>query len=359
MDNSMVFLRSGNTFSVTSEVALDMHKKLPPALYVVRLNQQKGFYLETANELIIPTKLYGTIEGMAKRILSTFVDRPNIGTGVLLEGSKGSGKTLLSKLLMLKAIQSGVPAILINSPFSGDAFNEFLSSIKQSCVVIFDEFEKVYRENEQQDQLLTLLDGVFAGHKLYVLTSNDRVRINIHMQNRPGRLFYALSFTGVGQEFIKEYCADRLKYPEYTESICVLALLFDQFNFDMLQALVEEINRYGEAPAKALEFLNVKPNYGDQGRFEVELILADGTVIEKKILCRNGVYNGNPLSKTGPSVSWEIADEYRSVDFTPNHLKKLDPKEGVYIFVDTVGNKATFKRLPDEVGASQRYLYAL
>ncbi|HRZ82907.1 MAG TPA: hypothetical protein P5069_10620, partial [Candidatus Hydrogenedentes bacterium] len=45
-----------------------------------------------------------------------------------------------------------------------EAFNTFMQAIEQPLVVLFDEFEKVYDDQEQQ-ALLTLLDGVYPSNK--------------------------------------------------------------------------------------------------------------------------------------------------------------------------------------------------
>ena len=45
----------------------------------------------------------------------------------------------------------------------------------------------------------------------------------------------------------------------YLDKIINLAVLCDEFNFDMLQTLVDELNRYGGEFEDAVEILNVKP----------------------------------------------------------------------------------------------------
>ena len=103
----------------------------------------------------------------------------------------------------------GIPTLLINSAYTGDAFFQFLYSIQQECIVFFDEFEKVYDDDDQQS-LLTVLDGTFPSKKLFLLTSNSTDMINIHLKNRPGRIHYHINFKGLSGEFIKEYIQDNL-----------------------------------------------------------------------------------------------------------------------------------------------------
>ena len=96
----MSFLKSGNTFRVTSKEELNLHDTLPVGTYVVKFNSMQGhFYLERIDDFTLPSKLYGDTNRHAERILNTFLDRP-AGTGVILNGEKGSGKTLLLRQML-------------------------------------------------------------------------------------------------------------------------------------------------------------------------------------------------------------------------------------------------------------------
>ena len=112
-------------------------------------------------------------------------------------------------------VSEGIPTLIINSAFYGDTFNRFIQDIDQECVVMFDEFEKTYSEENNdgenaQEKLLTLLDGVFPQKKLFLLTCNNLFKIDDHLKNRPGRVYYFLEFRGLEEDFVREYLDDNL-----------------------------------------------------------------------------------------------------------------------------------------------------
>jgi hypothetical protein len=325
------FLKNGTSFRVSSKEAMDLHEKLPAGNYTVAVDPMGNFYLESIDDFEIPTKMYGNTLRHTDRIINSFWKRPQ-QTGVLLNGEKGSGKTLLAKNIAVELAKQDVPTIVINRDYTGDGFFKLLQDIDQPCVVLFDEFEKVY-DREQQEQILTLLDGVFGSKKLYILTVNDKWRVDSHMRNRPGRIFYLLDFKGLDQAFIREYCEDNLNNKQYIEQICSLTSLFGEFNFDMLKALVEEMNRYNETPSEALEMLNAKPEYDEGAKYEIKLV-NNGKEVNT---LSPDVWRGNPLAVKGVNIEYDPDpddDDANWVDlrFTPEHLINLNSQEGKFIF---------------------------
>lgn len=261
--------------------------------------------------------------------------------------------TLLAKVVCVLASEQSIPTIIVNQPHCGDKFNKFIQDIDQECVVLFDEFEKVYEEDDQE-QVLTLLDGVFPTKKLFIITCNNKWRVNEHMRNRPGRIYYMLDFKGLDAKFIQEYCLENLlpEYTPHTEKIVDISGLFNEFNFDMLKAVVEEINRFGETPQDVLKILNTKPEYNNDEVFNVEM-----TYKGKKVTVEeNGIsakVSTNPLckpisldffvendddgdteadSESNPTV--RAAQKYLTMVFYPSDIKKVDAIEGKFVLVN-------------------------
>lgn len=335
------YFKIGNTFRQASEQALNLHDKLPGGTYVLKADPNEQFYYELADNFVLPKKIYGDALANADRIIKTFFDRPN-STGVLLDGEKGSGKTLLTKMISSKLVEQDVPTIIINTPFVGDKFNSYIQEMEQEAVILFDEFEKVY-EPSVQPQVLTLLDGVFPTKKLFLLTCNDKYRIDSHMRNRPGRLYYMLSFTGLERSFIEEYALENLTDKTHLSGLINSSMLFGNFNFDMLQALVEEMNRYGESAQDAMKILNTRPD-GAKDMFDVKLTLAgEDKPCEKDEV--QAAWHGNPF-QGNISLEYEPNDEddYRQVCFKNSDLTKLDAAEGKYHFTNEDGDKLLLTR---------------
>jgi len=352
------FLKSGNTFRVSTKEAMDLHEKLPAGNYVVKEMPMDGpLYLEHIESFEIKGKRYGDLDKNTDRILNTFMDR-SASTGVMLAGEKGSGKSLLAKNLAIEAAKRlSIPCIVINAPWVGDKFNAFMQMIEQPCMVLFDEFEKVYNSDDQE-KALTLLDGVFPSKKLFVLTCNDKWRVDQHMRNRPGRLFYMLDYKGLDANFIMEYCDDNLK-PElqkHTEKLCQIAALFAQFNFDMLKATVEEMNRYDEGPEDALRMLNVKPEFDSGNKFTIKLI-KDGEEIKSTDLER-AEWNGNPLQSSINVHVKEYDDEvdedgdldweWGTIKFNPGDIKKIDSQTGKFVFANAEGIQMVLSKIQEK-----------
>ena len=314
------YMKSGNTFRIATKESMDLHEQLPAGNYVVKQDPFENFYIEQIESFDVPTKMYGDTIRNTERIINSFWNREK-STGVMLVGEKGSGKTLLSKNICVELAKQNVPTIVINHPWHGDKFNTLIQSIQQPCIVMFDEFEKVYN-SEEQEQLLTLLDGIYSTKKLFLLTSNDKWRVDSHMRNRPGRIFYMVDFKGLDEAFIREYCHDNLLSDVKTvDTIVSIASVFGAFNFDMLKALIEEMNRYNETPQEAMRILNVKAEFDGGSTYSVEIYKGD----RKADRVSPSVWNGAPLSSKEICISWRFLSKKKKAESTEVSTKLASP----------------------------------
>ena len=332
------YLRKGNSFQVSESGKLDVYETLPVGTYVIEQDIHGNYFLDKIADFEAPKRVYGSTMRHTDRIMRTYQDR-TVSTGVMLAGEKGSGKSLLAKMLSVAAAKLEYPTIVINRPWHGDSFNKLIQEINQPCLILFDEFEKVYDEN-QQENILTLFDGMFPTKKLFVLTCNDKWRIDQNMRNRPGRIFYMLDFVGLEHDFIQEYCEENLLNKAHIDGVTKIASLFSQFNFDMLKAMVEEMNRYGETAQEVMQMLNTKPEYSDKVDYDVQMVV-DGVPVDEEDQ-GDKTWRGNPLIHKleigynvdlPPDEDGEVDNEWRYMKMTPSDIKTADGKSGRFVFI--------------------------
>lgn len=329
-----MYFERGDCFIPTNEANTIIHNQLPPGNYTVKVDQNGNFYFQSLGDFSIPSRIYGDTVRTAERILNTFEDRSG-STGALFTGEKGSGKSMLAKLLSVMGKKKKLPTIVINHPFTGDKFNQLIQELPEA-ILLFDEFEKVYSDRDDQKLVLTLLDGVFPSKKLFLFTSNDKYSIDAHMHNRPGRIFYSIDYNGLGLDFIKEYCEENLNDKSRIENILHASSLFESFNFDMLQALVQEMNRYNESPYDALKLLNIRPS-NNEGSYSVKVVFNGETIPTNKL--DDVTIRGNPLAREVTYVNFNHGpdDEYIRFPMPRDALISSDIHKGTYVFDNNEG----------------------
>jgi len=263
MANSINYEHSGNTVRVLNFNDEFLKKEIDPAVYTVMHSDTIGFYLQKENDQFkIPKKLYGHVNNNIDRILNTYDNRDS-DLGIILTGDKGSGKSMLSQLIGNEFVKRKLPVILVQSPFYGEDFNNFISNLGDA-LVIFDEFAKTYSNGDGnlQDKLLTLFDGASSstsvGKKLFIVLENNYWELSKFISDRPGRFYYHFQYDKIDQEAIEDYVKDKdIKDKRFVNDLINYSKKVNTFTFDILKAIVEEKIRYNENLSDIVNFLNI------------------------------------------------------------------------------------------------------
>lgn len=275
----MKVISSGNTYEVFDDT-LCTYDKFPAQSYVVRFSKFKGFYLEKYVDIEInEEKIYGVHTEKVDKVLKAF-NKFNRNLGVILSGDKGIGKSLFAKLLSVKAMEMGIPLIVVDKFIPGIA--SYIESIDQEVMVLFDEFDKTFGEVKAADgeaspqaNLLSLFDGVSGGKKLFVITCNELGKLNDYLINRPGRFHYHFRFDYPTAAEVREYLTDKLDEQYYGEIDAVIAFSRRiNLNYDCLRAIAFEIN-FGIPFKEAITDLNII-NLGSYTRYNLTLHYKNG-----------------------------------------------------------------------------------
>lgn len=272
------YKQTDNVFRMAEAEHYKLCDKLPTGTYSLR-NDIFGFYFEQIDNFTLPKKRYGDNQKLTDKILHTFNDRPT-STSILLSGQKGSGKTLLTKTIAQYGLENDIPTIVIAEPYAGTAFNLLLQKLVQPAIILIDEVEKVYSDSETQEKLLSLLDGIFPSKKLFLLTCNEPYKLSQYMFNRPGRIYYHVHYGCLSPEFVREYAEDNLANKDRIGELVNFAESSGNLNFDMVKAIVEEMNRYNESVSDSLKYLNVELERSSKSYQIVNITHEDGELTQ-------------------------------------------------------------------------------
>lgn len=275
----MNIVNAGSRFQVYGE-DVKTFKTLPVKSYNIEFNKFVGFYLTERSDLSTNgEKIYGNSAEKVEKVLTSYKLMAYRNFGVLLSGQKGIGKSLFVRILAERAISEGLPVIVVTIAIPGIA--DFISSIEQDCVVVFDEFEKTFKEQDNwnpQDDMLSLFDGIDGGHKLFIVTCNDLDNLSKYMINRPGRFHYHLTMTTPSQEEVEQYMRDKVD-PQYETAIQDVVKLAGAVGmpYDYLRAIAFELNQ-GYSLKETMHDLNITKT--DALKFDIKAYRKDGEVYE-------------------------------------------------------------------------------
>ena len=252
----MNIVKTGSKIKVYSN-AVETMKYLPAKTYKLCYSQFEGFFLTEKEDMDIKeSRIYGKQEEY-KNIVFDMFKNTNRNLGVLVSGSKGTGKTLFMKMICQQGIKQNIPVIIIDQGY--EDIIDFLDTIENDCIIVFDEFEKTYSV-EGQNNLLGLFDGMSKHKKMFILTVNSTYnnKLSPFLLDRPGRIHYHLSFDFPTEEEITSYLKDNIaeKYWDQINKV-VNFTRENPLNYDCLRAIVKELN-LGRDFDYSIELLNIE-----------------------------------------------------------------------------------------------------
>lgn len=283
----MKIINSGSRYEIYGD-DLKTLDKLPAQFYSVEFHKMMGFFLDKHADIEIKeSKIYGVHMSKVKKVLRAFPEFER-NLGVILSGNKGIGKSLFAKELAIESVKVGYPVIIVDRYIPGIA--DFIESIEQEVVILFDEFDKTFGGVKKgdgmidpQDEMLTLFDGISCGKKMFVITCNRINSLNDYLVNRPGRFHYHFRFEYPTPDEITEYLKDKIDEKYYEEIRGVIAFSRKvNLNYDCLRAIAYELNN-GEPFKNAIKDLNIINM--DDVRYDATIVMDDGsTDIDSKYI---------------------------------------------------------------------------
>lgn len=255
MASNFIWIKNGLTYRQV-ESSIQLMNELPNKVYNVCQHPKTGeIYLEEfADKFEFGFKIYGLESNFIDHVLATY-EHTSSNMGVLLNGTKGTGKTVCAKII---ANRLGLPTLLVNAPYPGLA--EFVAKIGCSCTLMFDEFEKNFDTNEKEDvDLLSLMDGIYNSpyRRVFLLTTN-KLYVNENLLGRPSRVRYRKSFGNLSPEVVKEYLDDNLSNKDFSQDIIDFVDSLSISTIDILKSIVEEVNIHNSSVNTFKGFFNVE-----------------------------------------------------------------------------------------------------
>ena len=262
----IILTMNDSQYDVFPNDSVKSYDHIPVGTYRICANKS-GFYLEKTSNLNYNNKVYGNTMSRVEKTFNAFKHKDS-SLGVLMSGDKGMGKSLCAKLMCARAIEEGMPVLIVERAYEG--LSSFISSIDQEVCVFFDEFEKTFGAKDDHEEtgldpkteMLSLLDGISISKNLYILTCNRTYSLDYFLA-RPGRIHYHFQFSYPSPQEIREYLIDNVKKDKISEEKINSVISYShvkKLNYDHLNAICFELNTAEEIK---LEDLNIQSDWVD------------------------------------------------------------------------------------------------
>ena len=274
--NTQVWSQQGNALYL--QAPSHEHEKLENAIYTIGVDMFGRFFLTPiAKDYKFDYKIYNLETKFINRVVKTYTKQTG-NMGVLLNGVKGTGKTVTAKQICNKMHQ---PVIVVNQNYEN--VQMFINSIPQDIVIFIDEYEKIFK---QSNNMLTIMDGALNSiHRRVFLLTTNRLNIEDNLKQRPGRLRYSKTFDDLNPDVVNEIIDDLLEYDKFRDDCVNFFSTLQLVTVDIVKAIIEEVNMHEEAPQDFSDVFNVKKIEGfykiydlTDGLEEPEMVMDTATI---------------------------------------------------------------------------------
>ena len=235
---------------------------LPVAVYRLEIDAFEQMYLKrVSDDFEFSYKIYGLEKRLIERTVKSFANTTG-NLGILLNGLKGTGKTVTSKMVC-NALK--MPVVMVDSPFQG--CHVYLNDIPQDITIFIDEYEKIF---EDDSSMLTIMDGALNSvhRRVFVLTTN-KLFVNENLLQRPGRIRYLKTFKDLPPSIIEEIVDDVLVKTDHKKATIEFISQLEMITVDVVKAICAEVNIFDESPEQFGDIFNVKKITGKHDIYEV------------------------------------------------------------------------------------------
>lgn len=256
-----------------------VHDALPPGGYEILITDKgpvvKGTNLKHIDESGITPHLIARADRAAKSYRAL-----GGSMACLLTGKPGTGKSLFQKLIINRF--PDMPVFFINQELGGELLASVINPLTNQAIIIFDEFEKVYKdENDEIVSMLSFLDGGIPHNHFCILTANRKPALE-QLYGRPTRIRYHWDSGKVTPEEIR-YLVN-LHLPEMEEErreeYIRTMIGTGVSNYDEIFAWIQEIIIHQLPPTEISDGLN---SGGDGNIPECYVAHAKGRVVRNTV----------------------------------------------------------------------------
>lgn len=296
------------------------------SVYSVGLDDFGRFFLTKKNDgFKFDYKLYGLETSFINRVIKTY-NKTQGNLGILLNGIKGTGKTVSSKLIASKI---NLPIVVVDRKLDG--VHTFLNTITQDITIFIDEYEKIYGESSQ---MLTIMDGALNStyRRLFLLTTNE-LYVDRNIIERPSRVRYLKMFSNLKPEVVEEIVDDILEFPEFKKETISFISSLETITIDIVKAVLNEVNIHEEGPSAFENVFNVKKIKGSYNVSIVENGKLSELAKSVKVYPRP-TYNDNAVGNRFEIDNQTIGQVTRIINWTTIEVSPYTDNKGKNIGFD-------------------------